>query len=218
MLRAAHGAGAPALIRVETAPADELPEGIPGEARTTSPTDRGAGGRFAPGNSLARQGGRSKAGKAKLTARLGLADLAESADFAPYRKAAATFRRVQCSSLAATVGGGVCGPGPSSIVASAALALAWSRYLSDLAATTGDPELAGKAMKLGDTSRQALLTAHELCAREAQARPRAPFDPLAAYMGRVRVEAPPAREPSADTEPSATPDVTTPLPAREATP
>jgi hypothetical protein len=61
-------------------------------------------------------------------------------------------------------------------VASAALALAWSRYFSDVAARTGDAELAVKAVRLGDSSRQALLTAHELCAREAQARPRGPVN------------------------------------------
>jgi hypothetical protein len=158
-----------------------LPDGVPADARIESPNDRGDGGRFAPGNSLAVKGGHAKRGKAKLTARLGLARLPDSAPFAAYAKSAATFRRVQCAELARTVGGGVCGPGPSSIIASAALALAWSRHFSDLAATTGDHELAMKAIRLGDQSRQALLTAHELCAREAEARPRGPIDPLAAW-------------------------------------
>jgi hypothetical protein len=121
-------------------------------------------------------GGRAKRGKARLTARLGLASLPAGHAFAPYRRAAATFRRVQCSELARTVGGGVCGPGPSSVVASSALALAWSRYLSDEAARTGDPELAMRSARLGETSRQHLLAAHELCAREAQARPRPAVD------------------------------------------
>jgi hypothetical protein len=182
-------------VRVETAPADELPPGVPDDARTPSPTDRGKAGRFAPGNSLARKGGRAKGGKSRLTARLGLSTLPEGSEFAPYRKAAASFRRVQCAALAANVGGGVCGPAPSSIVASAALALAWSRYLSDVAATTGDPELAMKAVRLGDASRQSLLTAHELCAREAQARPRSPVDPLARWRlpdAETPADAPPA--------------------------
>ena len=89
------------------------------------------------------------------------------------------FRRVQCAELARTVGGGVCGPGPSSIVASAALALAWSRYFSDLAATTGDAELAMRSARLGEVSRQHLLASHELVAREATARGDA-FDPVRA--------------------------------------
>jgi hypothetical protein len=68
------------------------------------------------------------------------------------------------------------------MVASAALQLAWSRYLSDLSAASGDPELAVTASRLANDSRQNLLAAHELCAREAQARPRTPVDPLARFM------------------------------------
>jgi hypothetical protein len=180
-LRAGHGNGA-GSPRIEVLPPDELPAGMPADAREGSPHDRGEAGRFAPGNSLARAGGQAKRGTSRLTARLGLSVLPDGDAFVPYRKAAATFRRVQCAELARTVGGGVCGPGPSSVVASAALALAWSRYLSDQAAATGDPELAMRSARLGETSRQHLLAAHELVAREATARPRAPVDPLAAWM------------------------------------
>jgi hypothetical protein len=80
------------------------------------------------------------------------------------------------------------------VVASAALALAWSRYLSDQAAATGDPELAMRSARLGETSRQHLLAAHELCAREASARPRAPIDPLAAW--RLPGDTAPHKEPA----------------------
>ena len=173
-LRAGHGTGA-GSPRVEVLPPDELPEGMPADARAPSPSDRGAGGRFARGNGLARRGGKAKRGKSRLTARLGLATLPDGSAFAPYRRAAATFRRVQCAELARNVGNGVCGPGPSSVIASAALALAWSRYFSDAAAASGDPEfameLAMRSARLGETSRQHLLAAHELCAREAQNRP-----------------------------------------------
>jgi hypothetical protein len=147
--------------------------------------ERRPDGTFAPGARAAQSaGGKATKGKTRLAAKLGLATLPEGTAFAPYRASAATFRRVQCAELAKTVGGGVCGPGPSSIVASAALALAWSRYLSDVAATNGDPELALRAVRLGDASRQALLTAFELCAREAEARRKTtgPADPLEAFM------------------------------------
>lgn len=175
-----HGAGSP---RVEVLPADELPEGVQGEPHAEARAERTPDGRWLPGaRTVQSAGGRAKRGKSRLTARLGLSTLAEGDAFRQYRAAAATFRRVQCSELARTVGGGVCGPGPSSVVASAALALAWSRYLSDLAATSGDAELAMRSARLGETSRQHLLAAHELCAREAAARPRAPVDPLAAFM------------------------------------
>jgi hypothetical protein len=180
-IRTGHGSGA-GVPRVEVLPADELPVGVPVDAGPDSPSDRGEGGRFAPGNALARVGGRSRAGKTRLADRLGLAVLPDGSAFTPYRASAVSFRRAQCASLAASVGGGVCGPAPSSIVASAALALAWSRYLSDVAAEAGDAELAARAARLGETSRQHLLAAHELCAREAAARPRAPVDPLARWM------------------------------------
>lgn len=175
-LRRAHGTGRDALVRVETPPADELPAGVPAGARAGSPSDRGERGKFAQGNALAREGGRARRGKTRLADRLGLAPLKDDAAFRPYRAAAVAFRRAQCAELACTVGGGVCGPGPSSIVASAALSLAWSRYISDVAATSGDVDLAVdlavRAARLSDQSRQALLTAHELAAREAEARAR----------------------------------------------
>ena len=64
--------------------------------------------------------------------------------------------------MALSVGGGFCGPAPSSIVASAALQLAWSRYLSDQAAATGDAELALAASRLAErhAAGKNLLAAH----------------------------------------------------------
>ena len=185
-LRTGHGTGA-GTPRVEVLPPDELPDGVPGDARKESPRDRGEAGRFARGNSLARAGGHAKRGKSRLTARLGLSTLPEGDAFAPYRRAAATFRRVQCAELARVVGGGVCGPGPSSVVASAALALAWSRYLSDQAAATGDADLAMRSARLGETSRQHLMAAHELVAREAKVRDenRSPAEALAEMRSRI---------------------------------
>ena len=180
-LRNGHGKGA-GVPRIEVMPADELPEGVPDDAREESPSDRGERGAFAPGNSLARRGGLARRGKTRLAERMSLTALPADSTFRPYKAAAVSFRRAQCAELARTIGGGVCGPGPSSMVASAALQLAWSRYLSDVAAASGDAELAGRASKLADASRQNLLAAHELCAREAQARPRRKADPLDAFL------------------------------------
>jgi hypothetical protein len=168
-LRSGHGTGA-GQPRIEVLPVDELPVGVPDIARHESPSDRGEAGRFAPGNSLARRGGHARAGKTRLADRLGLSRLPEDAAFRPYKAAAVSFRRAQCATLAMTVGGGLCGPGPSSMVASAALQLSWSRYLGDRAAIDGDPELALKASRLAEASRQSLLAAHELCAKEAKVR------------------------------------------------
>jgi hypothetical protein len=105
--------------------------------------------------------------------------------FRPYKAAASSFRRAQCAELARAIGGGHCGPGPSSMVASAALQLAWSRFLSDTAAANGDPDMALAASKLADASRNNLLSAHELCAKEAAARPSSPGDAQADLRRRI---------------------------------
>jgi hypothetical protein len=170
--RAAHGTGADAVVRIETLPADELPAGVPGVARPEGAEVRGPDGRFRPGNPMAAAGGRAKAGRTRLATRLALNALAEGSPFAKYQHMASTFRRVQCDELAQNVGGGVCGPGPASIVSTAAIQLAYSRYFFDMCANSFDPDLAQQAAKFGDQSKANLLAAHELCAKEAQARAR----------------------------------------------
>lgn len=191
-LRSGHGTGA-GVPRIEVLPVDELPEGVPGDTRSESPADRAKRGQFAPGNSLARKGGRAKAGRMRLADRLGLRNLPEGSAFATYKASGASFRRAQCAALAASVGGGYCGPAPSSFVASAALQLAWSRYLSDQAAQTGDPELAMTSSRLADASRQNLLAAHELCAREGKARQERSSDPHAGLASALAEETAPPR-------------------------
>jgi hypothetical protein len=193
VIRRAHGTGANALLRAETAPADELPLGVQAPLQAEAGSERRADGTFAQGARTSQSaGGLAKRGKSRLVSRLGLASLPEGTAFAPYRRAASTFRRVQCAELARTVGGGMCGPAPASIVASASLALAWARYFSDQAAVTGDAELAVRGLRAADASRQALLTAMEICAREAQARP-APDDAIP--VGFELVSAEPKSEP-----------------------
>lgn len=180
-LRQGHGAGR-GTPRIETLPFDELPVGLPAPAHVENPSDRGDRGQFAAGNSLASKGGKAKRGKTRLSVKLGLRDLPDSADFAPYKSAALTFQRAHIAEVTTHVGGGVCGTGPSSMIASAALALAWSRYLSDLAADTNDAAMAAKSIELAEKSSALLAKAHEYAAKEAKARPKAKFDPLAKWM------------------------------------
>ena len=72
-------------------------------------------------------------------------------------------------------GGGEVGPGPASVVSTAALQMAASRWLADEGARTGSAKMLLDASRLADSSRQNLLAAHELAAREAAARPRDPM-------------------------------------------
>lgn len=172
-LRKAHGSAAErgAVVVVETAPADELPAGLP--AAPSGPVQRRPDGTLTPEGArvLGRYGGAEAARRRRLAASLadtcGIADVGDALQV--YVEHAAEFAAAQLAQLAETVGGGMVGPGPSSIVQSAALALAASRYLYAVGSRTGDPKLLGQAATLADKSRTSLLTAHELCAREAVA-------------------------------------------------
>jgi hypothetical protein len=181
-LRNGHGDGA-GQPRIEVLPADELPAGVHAHRAPEGVQERTARGTFTAGSATAQAaGGKAKAGSTRLARRLGLAvDLPETL-FSPYRRAAADFRRAHVAHLAKTVGGGHVGPGPASIVATAALQLAVSRYIFDRAEHVTEKELA-LASRLGNESRQGLLAAHELVAREAKSRPRDPMADLSARLG-----------------------------------
>lgn len=166
-LRKGHGRGA-GVPRIEVLPPDELPKGVQAIVQVESKDERRPNGTFAPGaRTVQSDGGRSRRDQTRLARRMGLAILPDDAAFAPYKRAAADFRRTHATHLARTVGGGVCGPGPSSIIATAAWQLAASRYLFDVGAASGDAKTMLEASRLGDASRQNLLAAHELCANEA---------------------------------------------------
>jgi len=166
-LRTGHGAGAGAP-RIETLPIDELPAGAAApEPLGQAAVARDARGRLAgseAARALGRRGGQQSAGTTRLAHSLGLAAAVSDGSFTHYRRAAENFKRAQVQHLARTVGGGHCGPGPSSMVASAALQLAASRWAFD----RGDFDLGSK---LANDSSQNLAKAHEYCAKEAKARP-----------------------------------------------
>lgn len=185
-LRTGHGNGAGSL-RVEVLPADELPEGVPGPARAVA--DRNGHGEFAPGagtSEIARRGGLAAAESRQLARLLGLWQPPDGHAYAPYTRLAREWRDDHMRELAATVGGGRIGPGPASVISTAALQMAASRWLSDRGAETGDAKLLLEAAKLGDSSRQNLLAAHELAAREASSRPK-PQSAIATIAARAQV-------------------------------
>lgn len=164
-LRRGHGRGAGAP-RIEVLPVDELPEGLAAvkpepQALPRPPYAAGS----AEAREAGRRGGQRKAGTTALASGLGLAKAFADPTFDPYRRAAEAFAKLHVKHLGRSVGGGQCGPAPASIIWSAGLQLAASRWAFEVA---GDPALGSK---LANDSRQNLLAAHELCAREAAARP-----------------------------------------------
>lgn len=172
------------LVHVEvTRPNEALPP-VPDPQDPISGVERRQNGTVATSEAaakLGRKGGRVKAKRVLLARGLGIPLAVTSESFRPYRHSANAFRRHHCAELARVAGGEV-GSGPSSMVASSALQLAASRFLFDQAGATGDAATFKLASQLANDSRQNLLAAYELATREAQARPRAPTDPLARWM------------------------------------
>lgn len=181
-LRAAHGQAKKcgAAVMVEVPPVDELRPIQAEEQARASAAFGGKRNAFQPGSALAKRagakGGAARASRAALRAQvsaLGLGDLAADPAFKTYVDEAETFRAAYAGQLA-DMAGGVCGIGPSSMIATSALQLAASRYLFVLAGRETDSQLAAKlfarAGSLGDSSRQNLLAAFHLAELESRSR------------------------------------------------
>lgn len=182
-LRAGHGKGK-GTPHVELCKVEDLPAGVPAPARLAPLRDAAGRLQAGPGTkALAARGGKAAHESRQLAALLSLWDAPEGHPYAPYARLAREWRDAHITRLAETVGGGEVGPGPASIVSSAASALGASRWLADLGAQSGDAKMLLDASRLADASRQGLLAAHELCAKEAQARPRDPVSDLHARLG-----------------------------------
>lgn len=161
-LRTAHGNGAPALLRVERPPLDELP--TPNAADTA----RGLAEAHKRGRPF-QKGNRAASNRKPSLCLLGVP--LETAD-PRYRNAlrkAEAWRQRRVRELAVQ-GGGELGAGPCSMLANAAFALAASRVLQELAGHTLDATLFVQAARLADSARQQELTAVALAEREAEAR------------------------------------------------
>lgn len=163
-LRTSHSKPRPEVPRPAELPAGVAASEPPLEALPRPPYRKGS----AAARQAGARGGRRKAGTTQLATGLGLAKTFADESFERYRTAAQNFARTHVQRLATLVGGGECGPGPSSIVWSAGLQLAASRWAFEV---KGDAALGSR---LADASRANLLAAHELCAREAEQKKNAP--------------------------------------------
>ena len=153
----------------------------------------------ASAKALGRLGGRAKAARLRLLSSLGLKPLAVEHAFHAYELAGEAFVRRHMGTLAAMFDG-VCGEGPASIVQTAAIQLAASRFMYDRGKQAGDAKLLGEASRLGDSSRQNVLAAYELQAREAAARKRGSKRGAASIWDRLEAGEP-QRNPSESGEP-----------------
>jgi hypothetical protein len=171
-LRTGHGNGA-GSPRIEVLPVDEQP--APVAAPVAPPAvplvfrPDGRIGDSATAKALGAKGGHEKARKVRLVDSLGLSKLVKATEFGPYRDAAEEFVSYHLLALAQQAGGEV-GPAPSTMVASAGLQLAASRWAFDQGASKNDASLIKLGSSLANDSRQNLLAAYELAVREAKAR------------------------------------------------
>lgn len=173
--------------------------------------DRDASGKLAPGpqtSELSRRAALAKHEQRRIERLLTLHQVEEDHPYSPYQKLARQWQQQHSAELAETVGGGRIGPGPASIIASAAMQLAQSRWMADLAikaeTAEGDQSksilaLVERSQRLADSSRQNLLAAHELVAREAKAR-QAQAKAFPASQVNTLVEALRPKEPTKSTE------------------
>lgn len=141
---------------------DELSDGARADEQAEAGQERTAKGRLAKGAStVPRQGGKARKGRTKMSHDVGSLPV----DLALIRRAR-FYRRKQCSELAATVGGGVCGLMASALVKLASEDMA----LRESALEKGNVDL---ARRLGESTRMHLLYAREVAAKDGDARARA---------------------------------------------
>lgn len=169
-VRTGHGAGKGAP-HVEVPPHDELPAPVPGEPVPLARRDDGTIADSETARALGRLGGLARARRIRLVDSLGLARVAEDSAFAPYRTAADEFVEHHLAELARVTGGHV-GAAASTMIASAALQLAASRYAFDRFAETVDSSWAKLGSSMADASRQNLLAAYSHAVLEAEGRER----------------------------------------------
>lgn len=159
-------------VRAQAPRADELPEGVQANEQAEARGERTERGTWTKGARTAQsKGGRALKNRTALSHQAGLDPILTLETFKPYLAQAKPFAKAEIGAIARSLGGGELGPGPSSVVVSASLQLAASRYWFDQGAATGDPKAFETASRLADASRSNLLSAREMAAKEAKSRP-----------------------------------------------
>lgn len=166
ILRTAHGTGAPALLRAEAPPLDEVPP------LSADATERGLAAAQARGRPFTR-GNRAGANRGPSLARSGVDLDPSDAGRRKVQRRAESLRRVRVREMSVQHGGTI-SSAVKAEVASWALALAWSRHAYD----QGD---AGRGAKLASEASAHMLRATGLAEREARVAPRAPGDAFARW-------------------------------------
>lgn len=173
-LRSGHGGSGKHLVVVETRPVDEL------GALNADDTVQGLAITSRRGRPFQR-GNRAAAGRPPALA--SSAGMPLDAADPLYKKCLAwarRYRKHRIKELAIQHGGDV-SSGVCSLITSASLDMAASRYVTARVAAGGNPADLKLASQLGQAAKQSELCALEIAAREAAARPQMPTDYLAQW-------------------------------------
>jgi hypothetical protein len=163
-IRNGHGRGV-GVPRIEVLPPDEQP---PAQAAGADPLLAGRDGLKRVRTSEAARALAKLPRRSRFVPRA----LACNPKFEAHNRRRLEWQRARMTELSAAHGGVSRGVG--AIVSSAAWLYAAGEFAAELAAEAGDVELFKQAATLTSTARQHELAAWELCAREGQARPKAP--------------------------------------------
>lgn len=178
-IRRSHGRGAHygAPFRVETQPIDEQAPGVRlDDQLAPGGEDRDQRGRFTGPSPAQRRGGRQQARKASLRRlvreSLGFGDLPDDHELRPHIDRAAAWLSRELGHLSENVLGGE-EPPPDclGVALCAAKALASAEWTSDRGLRMADPDLVARSARLSTEFRNAVISARELAAKHAQARP-----------------------------------------------
>lgn len=157
---------------MELLPAAEHPPGVP-DPRPPVVVERDSAGKLATSEAaraLGKRGGQVRAKSVRLARSLGVDNVVASPAFKKFQKQADQFRKYTCAELARESGGEI-GAAASSMVATASLQLALSRFYLERFQTTGDAIDAKMSSDFGDKSARNLLCGREYAVRSAQTRP-----------------------------------------------
>jgi hypothetical protein len=187
------------LLSVEVVYPDELAKPNADAMDVRLEEAKRVGRPFKAGNKAAR-------GRRPMLARLGIKlgpDAHKNKAYQGHLRLAEAYRRRRITELRVTHG--FVSVAAMSIMATAALQLAMSRYMMELAVEAADMDLIKKASSLGNDARQNELAAWELCVREASTKSRQAAN-QAPWLAGSKGEAVKLRVP--DVEPEVAPSVT----------
>jgi hypothetical protein len=178
----------------ESRPLKDQGPGVQEPVQAEASQERRVDGTLAPGaRTTPSKGGKAKKHRHTLSHDSAIKEALAAPEFRSFLGRGNAFRKGIIRHLARDVGGGVADPLTCAIAAIAADQVAASRFFFARAAQGVDRKDFETASRLGDSARQNLIAARDICELGARSRPRESEDPGAA-IGRIHESERRARE------------------------